>query len=165
MEKLTISFWILFMAASLQAQTTINSSGNSGTINGNNYSYSIGEMVLVNTASAGNLIVTQGVLYAPKNTVDVKSEELSHNEFKVFPNPTRDVINMQANLLENGNITIKLFDAQGRVLISKDWRIDTSHEEKQLNLQDFASGQYILHVIYSKDQKIQNQSYKIQKLN
>lgn len=165
MKKTSIYLWILFLAGSLQAQTTINSAGESATINGDTYSYSIGEMVLVNTAGAGNLIVTQGVLQAPKSTVGVETESLFHNNFKVFPNPTRDIINMHANLLENGDITVKLFDATGRLLISKEWKITSSHEEKQLSLQPFATGQYILNVIYSDDQKMLNQSYKIQKLN
>lgn len=166
MKRIVTFLLTITTVLSLHAQSTLNATGNSKVINGNTHSYSIGEMTLVHTASASNIVVTQGVLQSSEGSVGLDNNELTKNELIIYPNPTKDVIKLQVGSLEEGEMNVILYDALGKQLISKSWNVSSVNLENQISLQDFASGQYILKVIYkSKQNKILNQSYKIQKLN
>jgi hypothetical protein len=61
----------------------------------------------------------------------------------VYPNPTKDIINIKWNArINNGTITI--FDLQGRLL--KTENINSNSNQYQLNLSDLPNGIYILEV-------------------
>lgn len=151
---------ILLFVGATHAQSTLNSTGNSKIVNSNTYSYSIGEMVLVHTATANNIVVTQGVLQSASSPVGIETVKITADELIVYPNPTRDVLNLQVNIQEKANLSLKLYDISGKELISKEWKTTASIEEMQLNLQEFAAGNYILNVQYKKSNNSPNAPVK-----
>lgn len=163
MKKIFICLFAMLLAVATQAQSTLNSSGSSAFINGNTFSYSIGEMALVHTATGSNIVVTQGVLQGSGVAVGISYTKLTDQEFKVYPNPTRDILNLEANLSEKADLKLKLYDISGRELLAKDWKVSAAVEQTRLSLQSYIAGNYILHVQYKKDGEVFLQSYMIQK--
>jgi|LSQX01.2.fsa_nt_gb hypothetical protein len=75
-------------------------------------------------------------------TTTEKLEDDIPNEhsFKVFPNPTFGLVNIEAEPSSNSSFSIQLFDLNGRLLISeRNIRIN-----KHLDLRDFNRGTYLL---------------------
>jgi hypothetical protein len=62
--------------------------------------------------------------------------------FKLYPNPTEDVLQMQVNSLETGRGTLRIFDLQGRLL--QDWPLDLQRgmNQFQWSTRDWTPGMY-----------------------
>jgi phosphopantothenate synthetase len=79
-----------------EAQQTLNVSGHSAKIDGMTFDYSIGEMTLVSTERASNLIVTQGVLQPGSSSTSSPSSDATltivDNPIKVYPNPASHLL-------------------------------------------------------------------------
>lgn len=148
------------------SQSTLNAGGGGAEINGNHYAYSIGEMTLVNTATSPNIIVTQGVLQPVESSGEVGIEDnlLTSDSFKVYPNPTKDIINLKANFTDGGNLKVKVYDALGKEVMYEDWRIYSGQEVNQLNVQELAVGTYTLIVSFVQNNMESIKAFKIQKL-
>jgi hypothetical protein len=164
-KTLFLSFCCL-LALDSEAQTTINATGNSATIQGNVFEYSIGEMVLVNTTTSANLIVTQGLLQptnnATKQTTHLDLSSIEH-QVLVFPNPTENILFVQPTLGLVVN-SILVFDATGKQIFTM--LKPTLATKYKLNLTSFATGNYFLAINTSDalgNEKVQ--SFKIQKNN
>ena len=69
----------------------------------------------------------------------------SNNDFKVYPNPTKDYITLSYNC-KFENITYLIINMQGKVLISKKLAtiVDFEHNEVLLNLVNISTGSYQL---------------------
>ncbi len=156
-------------ALGVQAQaispSTLNASGGSKEIAGSVYEYSIGEMVLVHTASSTNLIVTQGLLQPMEESVGIAEMILPDNALTVYPNPSQDILYIQPNLSGSGTLTLILSDITGREMKQQSVAIQTGNEKQSLNLQAFASGSYLLNVIFDQNDQKFIKSFKVQKVN
>jgi hypothetical protein len=173
MKKKTTFFLCLLCAgvSSSYAQDlgpkTLNASGGSKTIGGNTYEYSIGEMTLVNTATASNIIVTQGVLQPMPAAVivGVQNPAFFADNFKIFPNPSNQIIFLQPAFSHGGKLSFHLYDALGRILKQGTFTLNTGTEKQSIDLSDLASSSYALDITFEQLGKIYNTSYKIQKIN
>ena len=94
------------------------------------------------TPSYGFVTRKYGDLYRINNiTTNTKQEELTNHQLSIFPNPTKDLINIQSNQeLEN----IKLLDLSGRVLLDK--TIEST--AYQLSLKDYQKGMYFIQLVF-----------------
>lgn len=143
----------------VEAQTTINVTSHSASINGIVYDYSIGEMTMISTERASNLIVTQGILQ-PNSKTSKTDEVISKIDFvdfvKVYPNPTSNILFIE--LIDIENATFQLFDALGKILV------DTKSigMKSRIDLSAFAIGNYYL-VVKNDTNQTQKMSFKIQK--
>jgi Secretion system C-terminal sorting domain len=138
-------FLILLCASnSIFAQSTINSA----TVNTHTelflHTFSIGEMVLVSTVVADDIIVTQGCLQPLNN--DQNSITDHPFIFNVFPNPTSDVCTLQFLLQENAELNYILLDAIGKQLSKKSFQVSKGLQHITIPLQEFASGNYLLNI-------------------
>ncbi len=79
----------------------------------------------------------------PNATVDV-NDLLNKNVVLVFPNPTRDLLNVQFNTLPKGSVVLSLFNAQGQEVQRQ--HFDNATPTMQLNTNTLASGVYFLTV-------------------
>lgn len=139
------------MAARAQTgdlQTSLSAAGE-GTAGGMKISYSIGEMVLVDTKSASNLIVTQGMLQPDEGTAESQDYSgFQQGELQAFPNPTPDVLSINVALLQKGNISLSLYNAAGKRMLTETFNY-TGFITKKYSLAKFATAAYVLQVIFT----------------
>jgi hypothetical protein len=67
--------------------------------------------------------------------------------WEVFPNPTRDRLNVIIDGNTTGNLQVQLMDLQGRVLLASDLRTDGYHNV--LDLSGLAQGSYFLRLVHN----------------
>lgn len=130
-------------------------------VNGNvALEWSIGESI-IETNTGTNNFLTQG-FHQSSYIITIVSETPSDDyTINVYPNPTSDNITIDFNSRSGTNLKLKLFDAQGKLLINE--KAKSEIKTKILNLQNFSKGIYILN-IYSDHGKLVK-SYKIEKIN
>jgi hypothetical protein len=139
----------------IQAQNTVPATGGNATGAGGTVSYSVGQ-VTFNTYSGTNGTVAQGVQqpYEISVVTAVENTEGITLEYKVYPNPTRGLINLTIKPLDNENFRFKLYDLNGILL--KDRKIES--EETEISLESFSYAIYFLKVMKN------NQEIKIFKI-
>src|SRR5437016_6012346 len=92
--------WMLLVLAGaihIRAQSiapgTLNAAGGGGTVAGNKFDWSVGEMTMVSTFTGSGVIVTQGVLQPYHYVPTAVSDPHFADELQVFPNPATSAIN------------------------------------------------------------------------
>ncbi len=171
--RLSLAFIVFGSVMSLNAfsQQAINVSSHSANINGLRFDYSIGEMTLVTTERNTNLIVTQGLLQpdgsGSKNQPQPGNTSIPINDMvKVYPNPTSNILFVESVENTEAETSYQLFDAAGKIVISKTITLKAGPNKFSLDLESYAAGAYYLMVRKPNAQGIlENYSYKIQKTN
>jgi len=156
---------INFSQAQVQQSATVNATGGSAQLSGNTYEWSVGEMVLVNTVTTTNLVVTQGLLQPILNTTDIRHPELSADQLKVYPNPTKDIVFIQPGLKPNTSLTLLVYDISGRAFFRKTLVLKTGTEVQTVDLGTYAAGSYLLDIVAGTSGSSSRNTFKIQKLN
>jgi hypothetical protein len=151
MRILALLALILLNLTSATAQSitpaVINVTGNSYTKGYYSFDWSVGEMALVETAKAtdGRIIVTNGILQPGLNLVNL-GLNFTPDEVKIFPNPTYGKIEINFSTLQQGSLLINLYDANGRLVISKRTISYGMGNIEYFDLSRFASGTYFLKI-------------------
>jgi hypothetical protein len=79
------------------------------------------------------------------------SEELG---IAIFPNPTRDYINLSYEVLENTEISAQIYDMQGRLMqVYNNLSSTAGEHQHRLNVSNFAAGNYTI-VITAEGQRL-----------
>jgi hypothetical protein len=75
-------------------------------------------------------------------------QNVANSQFlvKVFPNPTDDIVNIDAQNLSSKNITISITDISGKTLIEKSFSNLNNELHSFFNIQSFPTGVYIVEV-------------------
>jgi hypothetical protein len=123
--------------------------------------YTIGETV-AGTISNATTLLTQG-FQQTWSVIPVSVSKLPDDNFKinVYPNPSKDLINIS---LQKGNLEstiIELFDLNGKVLLKQ--IVTDKSTEKQISLSNYPECIYSLKITTISGKKIG--TYKIQKIN
>lgn len=79
------------------------------------------------------------------NNVGINDIASSLN-LSIFPVPTNDVLNIQMNLKEFNDISVRLFDLVGKVVIQEQWNQQQGWVNNQLHLQQLPAGTYFLDI-------------------
>lgn len=151
-------------------QTSFNASSAQANLKGGiSHEYVVGEMVLVHTASAGSVKLTQGFLQPHRIYVEAVGQggytDLLEN-LKVFPNPTTDLLFVECLVNETSRLTYQLFDATGHLILNRNSMQREGADRFSIDLRSFASGTYFL--VITKDggeRGPSTYSYKISKIN
>jgi hypothetical protein len=142
------AFSMAAKAQSADLQTPCATAGE-GTAGNMTISYSIGEMVLVDTKGTSNLLVTQGILQPETITADSTGNTgFEQGEVQLYPNPTPDKLTVSFGLLQTGAITLSIFDISGKYLERETFDY-TGFITKQYSLAKYAASTYVLQVIYT----------------
>jgi hypothetical protein len=131
-------------------------SANSSTINvaGNSFSqgqlivdWSVGEMALVNTVSSSNnqFIVTNGLLQ-PELISANNNYHFADDEVKVLPNNGVGKIEVHFMTRQMGTLKMRVFDANGKLLMVSQAVSNGIGSVEKLNLSSFATGTYFLKI-------------------
>ena len=69
------------------------------------------------------------------------------NSFKVYPNPVRDVLSLEFNLMETSNVNIEILNSLGELIIAKKPGILTSgFQSVLLDVNALSKGVYIVNI-------------------
>ena len=79
-----------------------------------------------------------------ESTVSIPELE-NEISFTVYPNPARDIVNIQLNTIEDNNIQLNMYDFYGRKININTNKINTS--QIQINVSDKSAGIYYLQII------------------
>lgn len=160
----TLIMAMLIISYGVSAQTILNSTGVSGTIDGNNYAYSIGEMVLVSTIETSELTITQGLLQPGLIITSVDRPDYLSGRLKVYPNPTQTNVFVEANIGVRGILILRLYDLHGRLISQRSIRLQDGKEKQHLSLLNLPTGTYLLQAILKRDGREYRHGYKIIKM-
>jgi hypothetical protein len=121
MKKLYFVFAIAVSTLGLNAQslspTVIASTGGFSSNANGSLSYTVGEMTMVQTFSAGGNILTQGFQQPTNDSVPVGLLDVTQDDFGafvVYPNPAVDNVMMGFQMPQAGRVTIALYDMLGQ---------------------------------------------------
>jgi hypothetical protein len=161
---------VLFANAQSISPSIINSNGGFATIGGNTYEWSIGEMVLVHTASAGSIVITQGLLQPgkPNSGAGFGESQFIFDHVNIYPNPTDNIFYLSADFQEQGQINTILYDMNGKIISIQSQELNGSKRDFPFNISNLASGNYMLIVTFTPEYQKNNVSkaaYKIEKTN
>lgn len=154
-----------------KAQHASNVASHSAKINGMSFDYSIGEMMLVSTEHTSDLIITQGLLqpghfHSTSNSGSDGTLSTLDNPIKVYPNPSSHLVFVEMYETSIQDYSYNLYDATGKIVLSRKGQTQVGLNKLELNLQSIASGSYYL-ILQKRDigEQAQNYSFKIQKVN
>lgn len=144
--------------------STLNVAGGSGTISGAVYEFSVGEMTLVHTATAANIIVTQGVLQPGEIGTGISDYELADSQMKVYPNPVDDVVNVEMDLPEGGSLQLRTYDLNGKLVAQKQFAVTSGNETINFSFGQLAAGNYVLKAVFDTGAESYYRNFKILKM-
>lgn len=158
---------MLCIASALHAsgQSTLNATGGSAYIGGNEYEWSVGEMALVNTFTTSSIIVTQGVLQTGlKEATALQITELNQH-IKVYPNPASNNVFINYESANSSMLGLRLSDVTGKIISQQQYPVKMGSNVCQLNVSNLAAATYLLQVdVTMPNGKTLTVPYKIQKL-
>jgi Secretion system C-terminal sorting domain len=82
--------------------------------------------------------------FSPIRTVIFESDKKA--EFKIYPNPTNDILNIQFETYKEQSAEIELFDNLGRMVHFYRFNTRLGNNQLLLNAKRFVAGQYILKI-------------------
>jgi Secretion system C-terminal sorting domain len=119
-----------------------------GTVGNFIISYTIGEMVLVDSWKKDGLTLTQGVLQPIVPAFDNGNNNFNTGEITVYPNPTPKDLFIRYNILQLGKLSVQLYDVLGQRLLIDEISI-TSFGTKKFDFSKYASAAYMLMVQFT----------------
>jgi hypothetical protein len=147
--------------------STLNATGGTTYIAGNEYEWSVGEMALVNTFTTSSIIVTQGILQTRTGPgiTEVPSPTNLGDFLQVFPNPASGIINIQYTSNNEGTLSLRLMDMAGKLITEQKAEVKQGSCNQKLDISPLAVATYLLEVYMAPTNgKVETTSYKIQKL-
>jgi len=168
-----LCFGLLIAVLSSKSQSvfpaTINTSGSSTSSAGYQFEWSVGESTSIVTMTRPNLVVTSGILQAavPYTPADNYSVNWLAGEIKIYPNPTRDILEIKLMLNLKGTGSLEILDLLGRKLMDKQFDHYGTGTLEKWDLSSLVSGQYVLQVHLFNPvtgKTIKKGSFKIQKI-
>ena len=127
---------------------TVNVTGESAVSGNYRFEWSVGEATAITTMGTSNLVVTSGFLQYEVENQPLPNEILpwQPGEIKVYPNPVRDIL--EINILHSltGKIQMELYLIDGRKILDKQFDYKGMGAIEQWNLSGLVAGRYILHI-------------------
>jgi hypothetical protein len=77
-------------------------------------------------------------------TINIQRKDKKFTLDKAFPSPVSNELTVQYSAEQNGNLTLKVVDIFGRLILSKDITANEGGNVSKLNLENVATGAYIL---------------------
>ena len=164
--KISLSFLFLLLVSIptvVIGQSVINASGGSHSFSGGVFEYSIGEMTEISTERNDEIIVTQGLLQIEDVSLGVPEESFSIQNLTVYPNPTKGELHIKPSLGKSGELSLKLYDLLGRIVVNRNVYLQTGQEQQVLDLSSLSEATYMLNIEFFHGKERYLSSYKILK--
>jgi len=132
-----------FCLTIVHGQTTIPSAGGNASGSGGSVSFSVGQ-ITIQTISGTTGTVAQGVQqpYEISIVTAIENTEGITLEYKVYPNPARELINLIIRPMDQEKFKYQLFDLNGMLL--QDRKVES--EETEISLGDLSPSVYFLKI-------------------
>lgn len=152
--KKILSLSIISVLIYLQGHTqsiypsTINISGQYGSQGNYQFELSVGESASIVTQSTGTFVVTSGILQSYTSFASVFNAFPSFlpDEIKIYPNPFRDILEINLLHTNSGKLKIEIFDIQGKKLKETLFYHFGLGRTEKWDLSKFSQGTYIVSV-------------------
>ncbi|MEL6674452.1 MAG: T9SS type A sorting domain-containing protein [Bacteroidota bacterium] len=106
-------------------------------------SYTVGETV-VQTAISGSFILTQGFHQPDQNAVGIDKDLAAIVDFRLFPNPARDQLNLELSSPRPLDLRINITDLRGRQVHPPQRMLVQGTSLQSLDISSLAEGLYLL---------------------
>ena len=149
---------LAFFITNAQEQEVISSSGDHFDNGSVQISWTLGEIV-TETATDGNIIVTQGFHQTNLTVTQIEEEYLNsaNASVNIFPNPTSDLATIKLTDVDISNFVFELNDNKGKTIIKKKFE----SESEVIDFSQFAASIYYIR-IYNQDGTYSN-TFKVVK--
>ncbi|WP_336732794.1 T9SS type A sorting domain-containing protein [Chryseobacterium sp. VD8] len=100
-------------------------------------------------AEGGNARNSANLKSPLKDVADAARAEsgtASQLDYNLVPNPAKNYVDVQTNLAKRGNVTIRIMDASGKILISSSETVDSGKQSIKINTEKLIQGTYIVEV-------------------
>jgi hypothetical protein len=173
-KKNCLPFILLFFVMASNAQTTapyaVNIAGNQVSVANYNFEWSVGESAAITTMDNSNLLVTNGLLqYNVENQPETNLiASFLPNEIRVYPNPVKNILDINILHANKGKHQIELLDAKGIKIKDVQLVYNGMGALEKWNLSGLPTGQYILNIrqMHSVNGRlVKKGAYKILKVN
>jgi len=154
MKKLTVAGILLIgissqSAAQSETQQVINSTG--GTVVNETFSldWSIGELALVNEMDApdNKIHLTNGFLQ-PYSIHGPRKEKsfFEKSDIKIYPNPTKDLVEIDFMTLQKGRISVTIVNDAGRTVFQEEIDYNGLGQLYQVHLRNYPAAVYTFYI-------------------
>lgn len=82
-----------------------------------------------------------------------------NSQFNIYPNPTNDILNIEAKGFSNNDFKIIMSNTLGQTLFEKEFKAVGNSFTTQIDLKEFSSGIYLLNILSEKGKQV----FKVQK--
>jgi hypothetical protein len=101
-----------------------------------------GSIVIHEVKAKGNKRIEPGSMEDEMNsTLEIKEKEFGPNKILVYPNPASEASNIQVSLNQDSDVSIRIFDSAGRLMMEEHSYHETSFV-KELDLKGLSNGVY-----------------------
>lgn len=136
-----ITFLSFFLFKSLSGQEAVAPAGNFHQNEAMSVSWTLGELA-IETLVSGDIILTQGLQQSNLTVVSVDELAGSDLQISVYPNPTRDILNVKMDNQYSENISYSVIDFSGRTIAGdRIW-----NQNEQISFAGLNAGVYFVKV-------------------
>jgi hypothetical protein len=157
MRKFFTLLFIAGLAISAKAQmltpTVISSTGAYSSNANGSLSYTVGEMTMVETFSAGGNILTQGFQQPTDKAVGlINITKDAYGSFVLYPNPAVDQMFFGFEFPNKGKVSVSMYDAIGQKIADLyESNYDNGKVVQNMDVSTYAAGMYFLTVTHTDD--------------
>ena len=130
------------------APSIINTAGKSSKVGYYNFDWSLGESAAIHTLAQGNMMLTNGFLQYNIANQPLQNSNLSWQigDIITFPNPVKDVVEIDILHGNKGRINIQLQDVNAQVLKEKSIDYNGIGAIEKWQMGNLPAGQYLLSI-------------------
>ncbi|MDP3394025.1 T9SS type A sorting domain-containing protein [Sediminibacterium sp.] len=128
--------------------STINITGQYGNQGNYQFEFSLGESASIVTQSSSTLVVTSGVLQSFTSFASAYNAfpTFLPDEIKIYPNPFKDVLEINFLQTNSGKLKVELFDMQGKKMKELLFFHFGVGRTERWDLSKFPQGSYIVSI-------------------
>ena len=98
------------------------------------------------TPSLGNVGITVDTKTVTASVTGIETNSEQFFSAVIYPNPVSDALNIEFNNLVNASTTLAVFDATGRMVLSRNIALTTGKQQVRINTDKFPSGFYLIKI-------------------
>lgn len=140
-----LNIYLLLFVGILYAQEVTPAAGGEATGITGTSSYSVGQ-TMYTTSTGANGSVSDGIQNNYKMTVLPVKDVITTIDFALYPNPTKNYLNLRIHDFANKNLSYQVYDLLGRLVLKE----PILEKISAVNMTDFPEATYVLKIFSGK---------------